>query len=83
MRSEPLTPFHDALTAALPLPTAVTTPAPETPATVGALLDQAKVTLAVTSPRRGLVAVAESCTVWFRLENEVVPPAAATEIVST
>src|SRR2546425_2003252 len=79
---EPLTPFHDALTAALPLPSAVTSPALETPATLGAPVDQAKVTLEVTSPSRGLVAVAESCTVWFRLENDVEPDA-VTEMVST
>src|SRR5262249_38887541 len=79
---EPLTPFQDALTAAVPLPTAVTSPPLETCATAGALLAQAKATLPLTSPKRGFVAVADSCTVWFRLENEV-GPEAATEMVST
>src|SRR2546423_5002542 len=60
MGIDPLTPFQDALTAALPFPTALTSPAVETLATPGELLDQAKVTWLVTSPNRGLVAVAES-----------------------
>src|SRR6266851_1735865 len=68
---DPLTPFQDALTAELPFPSAVTSPAAETPATPGELLDHVKVTLAVTSPSRGLVAVAESCAVWPRLEKGV------------
>jgi hypothetical protein len=60
MGIDPLTPFQDALTAVLPFPTAVTSPAFETPATPGELLDQANVTWLVTLPNRGLVAVAES-----------------------
>jgi hypothetical protein len=80
--SDPLTPFEVALIAALPFPSAVTSPDVDTLATAGKLLDQVKVTLAVTSPCLGLDAVAESWTVWFRLENEVAPDA-VTLIVST
>src|SRR6266852_5615816 len=50
MDTDPLTPFHEALTVALPFPSGVTSPAAETPATPGELLDQAKVTWLVTSP---------------------------------
>src|SRR5689334_4694254 len=49
MGAEPLTPFHVALTDALPFPSAVTSPELLTPATVGTLLDQANVTSPVTS----------------------------------
>src|SRR5438128_1791015 len=63
METDPLTPFEEALTAEFPFPSVVTSPAVETPATPGALLDQAKVTWLVTSPR-GFEAVAASWTVW-------------------
>ena len=77
---EPLTPFEVALTDALPFASAVTNPALDTPATPAALLDQVKVTLAVTSPC-GFVAVADSCTVSCSFVNDVGVPVAM--IVST
>src|SRR5438874_11377921 len=82
MPIDPLTPFDAALIAAVPLASDVTSPAPDTPATAVTLLDQAKVTLEVTSPWRGFDAVADSCTVSFSFEN-VVAPCAATMMVST
>src|SRR2546421_455264 len=81
METDPLTPFEDALTAELPFPSVVTSPAVETPATPGELLDQAKVTWLVTSPR-GFEAVAASWTVWPTLAK-VATLAGAIVIVST
>ena len=81
METDPLTPFEDALTAELPFPSVVTSPAVETPATPGELLDQAKVTWLVTSPR-GFEAVAESWTVWPTLAKAATL-AGAIVIVST
>ena len=80
--TEPLTPFEVALTVPLPFASAVTRPALETPATAAELLDQVKVTLDVTSPCRGFVAVADSCAVSFSFENEM-GPSGVTVIVST
>ena len=71
-----------ALIVAVPFPIAVTRPLAETVATAAALVDQVKLTGDVTTPFE-FEAVAESCTVWFKLVSEVLPPEAATAIDST